>query len=474
MFVFFRVYEDGKPVRVKDYFPWSTQGRPRAIWCSCPATPAPRSARDGGPAQAPPRFHAAVFAGEFPLRRGAAVAVRRPRAGRDAHGPKRAVLRGQLAQGHQRPVRGAAQRPDAQGPRGARGQAAAADHGGYHAEGQVRRSVGKGGRRQKKFEEFERPYMLLEVGDAFQQQAVQDRPPPGPAGREKQKPNADGCRSTATTALASLELQLFSPAPIHAEVDAKNWPGRSRFLAENLGGDAPAVRRVLDGKSSGVRAAELVGGTKLADPAERRRVAKGAWRRSRNRSTADSTGPPGGRRGPHVAQAFRGGSVRGREAGLRSDYGYPPHSRHRGERRLPRRHVHAAAGLRRGPGVSRGTAATYRFSPPSRRLRAGGEAPQPRAVRLPASWLGKREQLDGDTPFNFVSTADTIGGTRAARAERAGELVGINFDRNRHGLVRNFLYTDEMARHVAVHCRAVLERWRSVRSGAAGAGLTRR
>ena len=39
---------------------------------------------------------------------------------------------------------------------------------------------------------------------------------------------------------------------------------------------------------------------------------------------------------------------------------------------------------------------------------------------------------------------------------RAGEFVGINFDRNRHGLVRNFVYTDEQARHIAVHAGAII------------------
>ncbi len=45
---------------------------------------------------------------------------------------------------------------------------------------------------------------------------------------------------------------------------------------------------------------------------------------------------------------------------------------------------------------------------------------------------------------------------------RAGELVGINFDRNRHRLVRNFVYTDEQARHIAVHSRGVLEALRQL------------
>ena len=45
---------------------------------------------------------------------------------------------------------------------------------------------------------------------------------------------------------------------------------------------------------------------------------------------------------------------------------------------------------------------------------------------------------------------------------RDGELVGLNFDRNRHGLVRNFVYTDVQARHISVHSRAVLEALRKL------------
>ena len=67
------------------------------------------------------------------------------------------------------------------------------------------------------------------------------------------------------------------------------------------------------------------------------------------------------------------------------------------------------------------------------------------------------------TPFNFVSTADTIGGNSGSPVlNRQGELVGLNFDRNRHGLVRNFVYTDEKARHIAVHSKGVLEALRKL------------
>ncbi len=82
---------------------------------------------------------------------------------------------------------------------------------------------------------------------------------------------------------------------------------------------------------------------------------------------------------------------------------------------------------------------------------------------LPPRWKQEKAKLDLTTPFNFVSTADTIGGNSGSPVlNRAGELVGINFDRNRHGLVRNFVYSDEQARHIAVHSRGVLEALRQL------------
>jgi hypothetical protein len=78
-------------------------------------------------------------------------------------------------------------------------------------------------------------------------------------------------------------------------------------------------------------------------------------------------------------------------------------------------------------------------------------------------WREGKDKLDLATPFNFVSTADTIGGNSGSPVlNRKGELVGINFDRNRHGLVRNFVYTDEQARHIAVQGVAVIEALRAL------------
>jgi V8-like Glu-specific endopeptidase len=69
----------------------------------------------------------------------------------------------------------------------------------------------------------------------------------------------------------------------------------------------------------------------------------------------------------------------------------------------------------------------------------------------------------GGIASKFVSTADTIGGNSGSPIlNRAGEFVGINFDCNRHGLVRNFVYTEEQARHISVHSRGILEALRKL------------
>jgi hypothetical protein len=95
-----------------------------------------------------------------------------------------------------------------------------------------------------------------------------------------------------------------------------------------------------------------------------------------------------------------------------------------------------------------GRAESHRFKPP---------------FDLPARWLDKKKELDASTPFNWVATTDSIGGNSGSpMINRKGEIIGINFDRNLHGLGRDFFYTDVRARNVAVHTRAITEALRKV------------
>jgi hypothetical protein len=315
---------------------------------------------------------------------------------------------------------------------------------------------------QAKLAGFERELGLLETGHAFFSDLFPIARHCVRMAEELPKKSPDRLREYRDSNLDSLKLQLFSPAPIYPELERAKLSASLTFLAEQLGGDHPTVKLVLAGKNPAARAEELIAGTKLLDVAERKRlVDEGAKAIEASKD-------------PLILLAK---SVDAEARRLRTRY--------ENEIEESERRAYAAIADVRFMAFGKSVAPDATFT---LRLAFGtvkgyevggeklpfhttfGQAFEKSAALggkepfdLPKRWLEGKDKLDLSTPFDFVSTADTIGGNSGSPVlNRAGELVGINFDRNRHGLVRNFVYTDVQARHIAVHSRAVLEALRKL------------
>jgi len=279
---------------------------------------------------------------------------------------------------------------------------------------------------------------------------------------ENEKPNPQRLPEYTDARRASLELGLFSPAPIHDDFEKLKLSDSLGFMVELLGADNPLVKQIMNGKTPDVRANELIAGTKLKDPTVRKQLAAGG-----TKAIAASTDP--------MIMLARLIDPKARE--LRKRYenevtgvertNYSKIARAHFDTEGTKLYPDATFTLRLSYGAVKGYLENGKKVAPfttlgglyDRATRFKSEFP----YNLPQRWLDRKSAVDLKTPFNFVSTDDIIGGNSGSPTiNQKGELVGLIFDGNIQSLVGNFIYDESVNRAISVDVRAMNEVLRKV------------
>jgi len=279
---------------------------------------------------------------------------------------------------------------------------------------------------------------------------------------ESAKPNADRLREYRESNLESLKQQLFSEAPIYNDLETLKLADSLGYMVETAGADDPLVRQVLDGQSPQDRAAALVQGTKLAQVAFRKQLAEGA------EQAVEASDDPMIRLARLVdpaARELRKTYEEQVEEPLRQAYAKLASARFAlyGTNQYP----DATFTLRLSFGQVKGYREMGRELPPwtvvAGLYRRAEEHHFQEPFNLPQRWLDRKDRLDPATPMNLVCTTDIIGGNSGSPVvNRRGELVGLIFDGNIQGLVWDFVYDDKQGRAIAVHSSVLREALRRV------------
>jgi hypothetical protein len=279
---------------------------------------------------------------------------------------------------------------------------------------------------------------------------------------ELPKPSAERLREFRDSNLENIYLELYSPAPMYPALETYRLESSLLEMAETLGGEDPAVIAALAGKSPRDRAEQLVTNSKLIDPAERKKLVEGG------KAAIDASTDPLIRLAAAMddtARQWRKKAEDEVDAVERESYAKIAAAKFavEGENTYP----DATFTLRMSFGPIRGFEADGAKVPAYTTIGGLFEKAAERAgdkqFDLPAMWAKNKDRLKLSTPYNFVCTADIIGGNSGSPVVNTrGEVIGLIFDGNIDSLGWAFAYSDERGRAVAVDSRALIEAMKSV------------
>ncbi|MEP6604094.1 MAG: S46 family peptidase [Spartobacteria bacterium] len=281
------------------------------------------------------------------------------------------------------------------------------------------------------------------------------------AADERSKPNGERFPEFRDSNKESLELDLFSSEPVYEDVEQVTLMDSLTDMAARFGAEDPLVQKVLAGKSPTARAAELIKGTKLKDIAVRKQIYEGGA--SAIASAKDSM--------IEVARLVDGPAREARKTWEAQDetkqQAYAEIAKARFALQGTSTYPDATFTLRLSYGPVAGYEENGKTIAPLTNFAGlyerAAEHKNQVPFDLPKRWIDRKAKLNPSTPFNFVSTADIIGGNSGSPVvNKANEFVGIIFDGNIQSLVLDCIFSDKEARAVSVDSAAISEAIRKV------------
>jgi hypothetical protein len=304
------------------------------------------------------------------------------------------------------------------------------------------------------FRRIRAQYNLLELGFGFQSELFTIARQLVRASEELPKPNQDRLREFADSRLPALTHALFSPAPIHDELEIESLSFSLDRFREQLGPDDPMVKKMFAKTTPRELAESLVRSTQLKGVEQRKLLFDGG--KSAIQSSPDqmivfakSIDPEARAVRKQFEEAVEAPQIKNGEliAKARFElYGtsiYPD----------------ATFSARLSYGQIKGFPQSGKQVPPFTYFRGAFErATGKDPFILPRRWLDGKSRLNPNTPENFCTTHDVIGGNSGSPViNREAEIVGVIFDGNLASLGGDYGYDGRVNRAVAVHSAAIFE-----------------
>ncbi len=284
---------------------------------------------------------------------------------------------------------------------------------------------------------------------------------------ERAKPDGERLTDFHDVKLPAIEAQLGASAPVHPQLEQTLLAFSLTRLRQSLGADDDAVKTLLGKQSPEALASHAVSFTHLGDP----KVRLGLWRGGT--AAIDKSNDP---------MIVLARQVEPIARGLRDDWDNNVVAPQRQANEALARARFALAGTSVYPdatftqrlsyGLVKGWNENGKPVPAFTHFsglygRATGSDP----FRLSQPWLVAKPNLDLNTPFDFASTNDIIGGNSGSPViDAQGHAVGLVFDGNIHSLGGDFTFDEPVNRAVSVDTAALLAALKTVYRNQALAG----